>query len=213
MTARDSPPWTRPAVRLLARVVFKLFTRCEVRGLEHIPPSGAMILASNHIAHLDPALALAVVPREVEFVTLHDLAAVPVTGHLLRALGVIWVRRDAMDRAVIRQCLAVLERGGALWIAPEAGRSPTGGLGEGRDGVTWLAARSGALVTPVGVSGTEGVDVAWCRLQRPRVTIAFGQPFKVQAAGRAEVSQQTETLMRHIAALLPEKYRGQYAWS
>lgn len=211
MTRADPrAPISRRAMRLLARVVFKLFTRCEVLGRENIPSSGAIILASNHISHLDPALALAVVPREVEFVTLQDLAAVPITGYLLRALGVIWVRRDEPDRGVIRQCLAVLERGGALWIAPEAGRSPTGVLVEGRDGVAWLAARSGALIVPVGVSGTHTASAVWWRLRRPRVTIAFGQPFTVQAATRAEVARRTEKLMRHIAALLPAEYRGRY---
>ncbi len=208
----------RTLLRLLARLLFNLLTRWEVRGAENVPPTGAALIASNHLGHLDAPLALAACPRETEVVALADLDKVPGTRHLLRWYGVIWVRRDQLDRDVLRQALAVLAQGKPLWLAPEAGISPTGALEPGRNGVAWLAAQSGVPVVPVGITGTEQALAAWRRLRRPTITITFGPPVTLTvpdgitaAERRARLAQNTETLMVHIAALLPLSYRGAYA--
>ena len=38
------------------RVAFDLFFRGEVVGTEHLPKSGAFLIAANHASHLDPPL-------------------------------------------------------------------------------------------------------------------------------------------------------------
>jgi 1-acyl-sn-glycerol-3-phosphate acyltransferase len=197
---------------------FALFTRLDVSGVEVIPSDGPLLIASNHISHLDAPLALATVPRIVEFVTLADLNTVPLTGHILRSYGVIWVRRDQLDRDVLRQSLDVLTQGGALWIAPEAGRSPSGALVAGRQGAAWLAAKSRAPIVPMGITGTHEVVDQLKHGRRPPITISFGAPFVLTldphadaATRRAQLAANTDTLMRRIAALLPTDYRGVYA--
>jgi hypothetical protein len=45
------------------------------------------------------------------------------------------------------------------------------------------------------------------------VHVRFGKPFTLEALGRVtrdDVARGTETIMREIAALLPERYRGVY---
>jgi 1-acyl-sn-glycerol-3-phosphate acyltransferase len=182
-----------------------------------VPSSGALLLASNHASHLEPPLVLATTPREVEFVTLADLNRVPVTGQIIRAYGVIWVRRDELDRTVIKQCLDALNQGKAVWVAPEGGRSPSGGLTHARPGVAWLAVRSGAPVVPVGIAGARDIVEGWKHFRRPSVTVAFGKPITFDISSDLDASDRrdrlaahTETIMRQIAALLPPEYRGVY---
>ncbi len=210
------PSRTRAVLRGLARALL-LSTRLEVRGVENVPRAGPLLIACNHTSHLDPPIAVVTVPREIEFVALADLREVPITRTVIGAYGAIWVRRDEMDREVVRQCLAALERGQAVWLAPEAGRSPTGALMPGRQGVAWLAARSGAPVLPMAIAGAHQAAASWGRLRRPTIRVAFGQPMplgvppSLEGAGRkAALTANTETLMRHIAALLPPEYRGVY---
>lgn len=218
LSSANNQSTARSLWRKAAATLFKLFTRLEIQGLDHIPTSGPTLFVSNHISHLDPPLILATIPRVVEFVTLSDLNTVPLTGHILRSYGVIWVRRDELDRDVLKQSLEVLAQGRALWLAPEAGRSPTAALVAGRQGAAWLAAKSGAPIIPVGITGTHQVVAAIQRLRRPTITITFGPPFimssgeTMDAAGRrALLAANTDTMMRRIAALLPPDYRGVYA--
>jgi 1-acyl-sn-glycerol-3-phosphate acyltransferase len=207
----------RTIARGLLNLLLALVARYDVRGVEHIPMRGPVLLASNHLNHLDPPLMVASVPRTLECVTLASLLEVPIVGSLLRWYGIIPVRRDEFDREVIRQSLDVLKRGGALWVAPEAGMSPTGALIAGRDGVAWLAARSGVPVVPAGFTGTERALADLRRWRRPRITLTFGPPLYLPlpetanaAERKAVLAQHTETLMRRIAALLPAAYRGVY---
>lgn len=199
------------------RGLFKLLARCEVSGRASIPAVGPLILAFNHLAHLDGPLVLATMPWEVEAIGLSDLYRVPITGQLLRLYGLTPVHRGQYDREVLRRALQVLAEGKILALAPEARQSPTYSLERGHNGAAYLALRSGAPLLPIGITGTETIYSAWRQLRRPRVTVNIGAPFRLPgplahgAERRAQLEAGRDEIMGRIAALLPLQYRGVYS--
>ena len=203
-------------VCFVLRVFLRLCTRLETKCLENIPQGGPLLVAFNHLAHLDAALVLPFLPQPVEGIALQNLYHVPVTGQLLRLYGAIPVHRDQFDRNVIRRALQVLAEGRILALAPEARMSLTGALERARQGVAYLALRSGAPILPVAITGTETVPSDLKRLRRPRLTVTFGEVIvtpprasKPQAR-RQQVAELTDEIMYRIAAMLPPEYRGVY---
>jgi len=200
----------------LLRLLFRLLTHLEVRGLENLPEGGPLLVAFNHLAHLDPALVIAWLPWPAEVIALEDLYHVPITSQLLRLYGTIPVHRDQFDRQVIRRALRVLAEGKVLALAPEARMSLTGALERARHGVAYLALRSGAPVLPVAITGTENVLSELKRLRRPRLILTFGElitpppPASTPQARRQQMAELTDEIMHRIAALLPPEYRGVY---
>lgn len=207
----------RRCARFVLRWILKLSTRLEVEGQENIPQGGPLLIAFNHLGHLDAPLLLALLPWPAEGIALSDLYRVPVTGQLLRLYGAIPVHRDQFDRQVIRRALQALDEGKALALAPEARQSLTGALERARPGVAYLALRSGAPILPVALTGTEKVYAEWRRLRRPRLTLTFGQLITPPSrsskpqARRQQVAELTDEIMYRIAAMLPPEYRGVYA--
>jgi cytidylate kinase len=189
----------------LVRLLFRLLTRLEVRGLENVPADEPLLVAFNHLAHLDGALVIAWLPRPAEAIALVDLYRVPVTGQLLRLYGAIPVHRDQFDRQVIRQALQVLAEGKALALAPEARMSLSGALERARHGVAYLALHSGAPVLPVAITGTENIPSELKRLRRPRLTLTFGEPIvppspaSTSQARRQQMAELTDEIMHRIA--------------
>ena len=199
------------------RVFLRLCTRLETAGLENIPQGGPLLVAFNHLAHLDVALVLPFMPQPVEGIALENLYHVPITSQLLRLYGTIPVHRDQLDRDVIRRALQVLAEGRILALAPEARMSLTGALERARQGVAYLALRSGAPVLPAAITGTETVPSYLKRLRRPRLTVTFGEVIVTPPRAskpqtrRQQVAELTDEIMYRIAALLPPEYRGVYA--
>jgi cytidylate kinase len=215
---RNTPPnWKRRLALGIVRILLRLLTHSEVYGQENIPHGGPLIVVINHMAHFDAPLAAAYLPFEVEGIGLSDLWDVPVTGQLLRFYGVIKVHRDQFDREVLRQALGVLSEGKALLLAPEARQSPSHTLERGRRGAAYLALRSGAPMLPIAVTGTETVYKSVARLRRPHMTATIGKPFHIRGPlvrgpeRQAQLDEGRDEIMRRIAELLPEEYRGVYA--
>ncbi len=207
----------RRILRALLRGFFRCCTRLEVRGTAHIPPEGGIVVAMNHLGHLDPLLVIAALPRESEVIALADLYRVPITGQAIRLYDVIPVQRDQLDRNVIRRSLAALQAGMPLILAPEARQSLTGALERARHGAAYLAWHADVPVLPVAITGTAAGEAyaAFRRLQRPRLSITFGPPFRLPPRqdhmSRGDYLEMvTEQIMRRIAAMLPDKYRGYY---
>jgi len=77
----------RVAVALL-RLPVRLAFRPQVRGLEHLPPRGGFVVASNHLSGFDVlALAYALAPRVLRFMAKNQLFARRFLGPLIRRLG------------------------------------------------------------------------------------------------------------------------------
>ena len=198
-----------------------LRVRVNVEGADHVPDEPGVILASNHLSIVDPPLVSVVVARLVgrrlRYMAKAEALDAPLLGPVLRAYGGFGVRRGRPDREAYRMAHAVLDAGDWLGVAPEGTRSRTATLGEAKAGVSLLALRSGAPILPVGIAGTERTWPVGARLPRfgTTVTVRFGvlyRPSPAAAEGdrREALEARTEELMRRIAELLPEAYRGRF---
>ena len=142
----------------LARAVW----RPVVEGLHHVPTTGPVIVASNHLSFFDSVVIPVVVPRKVVFLAKSDyFTGTGVKGTLVRAwfegLGMLPVDRDDTRAAIasLDTALEVLGKGEAFVIYPEGTRSRDGRLARGKTGVAWLALTADCPVVPVAVHGTD----------------------------------------------------------
>ena len=170
--------------------VLRAVWRPEVSGLEHVPETGGVLLASNHLSFVDSVVIPCVVPRPVAFLAKSDyFTGTGLKGAAQRAwfegLGMLPVDRDDRKAAIasLDTALEVLGRGEAFGIYPEGTRSRDGRLYRGRTGVAHLALTAGVPVVPVGLTGTERLQPVGARFPKlVPVTVRFGPPIIV--AGR-----------------------------
>jgi 1-acyl-sn-glycerol-3-phosphate acyltransferase len=200
--------------RWLVGLVFRIVWRPEVVGQEHVPRSGPVIIASNHLSFIDSVVIPLVIPRRVRFLAKAEYFE----GSGLRGLvsrvffGMVDAvpihrtgNRDAV--ASLEAGLAVLRDGSAFGLYPEGTRSRDGRLYRGRTGVGWLAMASGAPVVPVTLIGTEKIQPIGKRLPRVhRIRVVISEPVDPSpwigasiGAGKAR-REITDEVMDRIAA-------------
>jgi 1-acyl-sn-glycerol-3-phosphate acyltransferase len=198
------------------RGVITRLVRIHPEGLEHLPPSGPYVLATNHLAFWDAPIIYGLIggPHLAGWAA-EKYRYNPIWGTILRMGSNIFIERGAIDRDALAGAVAWLRQGKAFAVAPEGGRSKTKALARGKSGVVFIAQQAGAPIVPLAHFGTERVTRTWLRLRRPEVTVRIGRPFMLPplpANGRsAALHEQTDLVMCHIAALLPPEYRGVYA--
>jgi 1-acyl-sn-glycerol-3-phosphate acyltransferase len=207
--------WTRRFCNFVLHILFKTLLRLEVVGLENVPLEGPLILAMTHTNFLDPALAGAVMPREVVIMSKVENFWHPVLGIIVRLYGAFPVRRGEMDRQAIRCSLEVLAGGQALLMAPEGTRSGDGRLQKGHDGMTFIALRADAPILPMAIMGGEHFWANLSRLRRTPVKIVIGNVFCFspgrERGRRAIINKMTKEAMYQLASLLPPERRGVYS--
>jgi len=188
-------------------LVTRLLGNIEVRGLENLPRTGAVIIAPNHLHLTDPPILGAFLPRKIYYMAKQEAWDHPFLGLLSRWFEAFPVRRGEADRSAYRRALQVLSEGKALGIFPEGHRSPTGYLQPARPGAILLAQRSGAPIVPVGMWGIREI-LSWPGvLQRRTLHIVVGEPYHPPPCRREELPILAHDLMVRIAALLPPEHR------
>ena len=132
-----------------------------------------MILAPNHFSFMDHFFVGAFVRRRVRFMAKSQLF-VPPMQWIYSHGGVFPVRRGYQDEEAFITAGGILDRGGAIVMYSEGGRSRSGELSaQPRRGIGRLALESGAPVVPVAVHGSSHVR-NWRRGQFPKVSVLFG---------------------------------------
>ena len=197
--------------------------RPTIEGVDNVPRTGGVLLASNHLSFVDSVVIPSVSPRDVVFLAKSEyFTGSGVKGVLQRAwfegLGMIPVDRDDSRAAIeaLGTALDVLRDGKAFGVYPEGTRSRDGKLYRGRTGVAQLALQSGAPIVPVGLIGTEKIQPVGSTLpRRAKVTVRFGEPLHVAGhydgvpPGRAR-REITDEVMRRIAALTGQEVATTY---
>jgi 1-acyl-sn-glycerol-3-phosphate acyltransferase len=201
--------------RWFVQTFFRVLSRMDVRGREHIPETGPLIVAANHMHALDLPIVFAVVPRRQTVFAANKWPG-KFAGWLMQIFAdAIFVERGEPDRGAIARALEVVRQGGALGVAPEGTRSRTGGLIEGKPGTVYLASRSGAPILPIVVWGQEQAMQDWAHLRRPEIHVRIAEPMNLppgaEHARAVELASYTDQLMLTLALMLPQEYRGVYA--
>ncbi|MBV9310855.1 MAG: 1-acyl-sn-glycerol-3-phosphate acyltransferase [Solirubrobacterales bacterium] len=177
---RDHPPEPIYEVVRVFTVLHTLITfRARGLGTENVP-NGPLILAPNHASFMDHFFSGAFIRRRVQFMGKSQLFGRGPLSWTYSHGGVFPVRRGHHDEETFITAAKVLERGGAVVMYCEGGRSRSGQLSEqAKPGIGRLALESGAPVVPLAILGSYQVR-NWKRLQFPKITIQYGTPFKFE---------------------------------
>ena len=207
--------WLFPICNGAYRGTLAVFANVQVPNRERLPRSGPLIVVCNHLSNLDPPTVATVLPRPPIALAKRELFSNRFFSALLRAWGAHPVNRFSADVSALAFMRRVLEQDRTVMMFPEGTRSRNGaGLRRGQMGAALLASWTGASVVPIGIHGTEGMQVA-LRTVVPtgNIVMSIGAPFTVSAdpRNREQLRQATHEIMYRIASQLPESFRGLYS--
>jgi 1-acyl-sn-glycerol-3-phosphate acyltransferase len=198
--------------KFVCGIPLRTLWRLHAVGTEHVPRTGPLIVASNHISFFDPPALGVALPRPLHYMAKQELFDIPLFGPTIRATNAFPVDRSRGDIGAIKRTVEMLRAGNAVAIFPEGGRNKDG-QAKARPGVALLAALSGAPIVPAYIDGTQGVR------QFRAITVIFGEPFvpgeapaaapepvrpaipRARKATREDLAKWTDDIMSRIFAL------------
>lgn len=204
--------------------ILNILFRPWVRGAEHVPKSGAAILASNHLSFVDSIFLPLKLRRQVTFLAKMDYFTGPgLKGAVIRwffkANGQLPIDRSGgkASEDSLNTGLGVLERGSLLGIYPEGTRSPDATLYRGRTGIARMILEAQVPVIPVAMIDTEKVMPIGQKYPNiQRVGVAIGEPldfsrFVGMEGERAVLRAVTDQIVYRIMRLSGQRYSDVYA--
>ncbi|WP_424190511.1 lysophospholipid acyltransferase family protein [Actinokineospora sp. G85] len=164
--------------------LLRVFFRPRIEGAEHIPATGGVLLASNHLAVSDSFFLPLMVDRRVTFPAKMEYFTGPgAKGAFKRwfftSVGQIPIDRSGgpASQAALETVVRLLREGKVLGIYPEGTRSPDGRLFKGKTGVARIALEAGVPVVPVAMFGTDKANPIGSKMWRPHpIRIKVGPP-------------------------------------
>lgn len=204
--------------------LLKALFRPWVRGMENIPTSGPVILASNHLSFSDSIFLPLQSRRPVVFLAKSEyFTGKGLKGALTRwffkATGQLPIDRSGgkASEASLNTGLKVLAQGQVLGIYPEGTRSPDGRLYRGRTGIARMVLEAKVPVLPVAMIDTEKVQPIGRRLPRiRRIGIIVGEPldfsrFDGMEGDRVILRAVTDEIMYELMKISGQEYVDVYA--
>ncbi len=188
----------------------QLWTRMRIHGREHLPSTGAYVLAPVHRSYIDTPITACVTRRRVRFMGKDSVWKYRPVGRLLSALGAFPVHRGTADREALTRSIAVLEGGEPLVLFPEGERKDGPVVQPLFDGAAYVAAKAGVPIIPVGIGGSARVMPRGAKFMYPRkVHVVIGEPIVGQRnekgrVPRAEVTAMSERLHTELQRLFDE---------
>jgi len=208
---------------LLGPLLRTLF-RPKVEGADHIPATGGVVLASNHLAVADSFFLPLVVSRRVTFLAKREYFTAPgILGRLKKwffsGVGQVPIDRSsgAAAQAALDTGVRLLTEGSMLGIYPEGTRSPDGRLYKGKTGLARMVLQSRVPVVPVAMVGTDQVNPIGSKMWRLRpIRIRIGEPLDFSrydglAGDRFVERSITDEIMYALMELSGQEYVDVYA--
>jgi 1-acyl-sn-glycerol-3-phosphate acyltransferase len=210
-------PFSRAAyavVRTLVMLFTRSWTRMTIIGREHLPATGAYVLAPVHRSYIDTPISSCLTRRRLRFMGKDTLWKYGWSGWLLSTLGGFPVSRGTADREALRRCVAVLDGGEPLVLYPEGERKSGPVVQPLFDGAVYVALRAGVPIVPVGIGGSERVMPKGAKFIFPRkVVVVIGEPIPPEQStsggrvARSAIKRHSDELHETLQRLFDDAQR------
>jgi 1-acyl-sn-glycerol-3-phosphate acyltransferase len=206
------PELVYPPVIAAAKTLFRVLDlRLRVEGGHHVPRTGGVVLASNHVSYLDfifCGYGAHASRRLVRFMAKHEVFAHKVSGPLMRGMKHIPVNRRA-GTASYNTAVEALSRGEAVGVFPEATISRSFVVKDLKNGAARMSQEAGVPLLPVALWGTQrlwtkGHPKHLTRRHTP-ITILVGEPMDPTAY--PDANTMTAELKTRLTALVDRAQR------
>ncbi len=204
-------------IKKYANIVVKDFDKVD-------KVEGTKIFICNHLSNSDGLVLSKILKEKYDP---YFIAGVKLDNDPVTRLGAMLVKRieikpNSPDKDSMTKIVKAIKDGNNILIFPEGTRSRTGAMIEGKRGILLFARLTKAKIIPIGMSGTDILlpintsgnmgDENW---NKSDVVVKFGDPVELPKKEEGEDKHSYDdrcmyTLMKSIAELLPEKYRGVY---
>lgn len=193
-------------MRVVCRLIFKLFFRTKRIGLENIPKEGAFILAANHISNWDPPFLATFLDREVCYMAKEELFENPIFAAAIKNLHAFPVKRGTADKNAIKHAVKLLKNGECLGIFPEGTRSKTGKIGKSESGIGLITAMTKVPVIPATIIDTNKIFSSEKFL--PQLGIVYGKPmqFTGNLKDKEALAEFSQSIMDEVERMQNEYY-------
>ena len=159
---------------ILIRGFMILFCRLKIVGIDNVPKTGGIILASNHIAAVDPPFLGSAINRKLFYMAKKELFGNFILGPLIKRVNAIPVDRGVFDRNALQKSKEILNNGDGLIMFPEGTRSKTGNLGKAKPGIGILARSVMVPIVPAYIHNST--NLYKLIITGRRLIIGFGEP-------------------------------------
>jgi len=194
------------SLRVIVICFWVIGFRIRYSGRENIPPSGGVLVISNHQSQFDPPLVGAGSPRRMNYLARETLFRFAPFRWLIRSLDAIPIDREGLGLSGIKESLRRLKRGEMVLLFPEGTRTRDGKVAAFRPGFVALAVRSRSAILPVAIEGAFQAWPRWQPLPSPGdIRVHYGPPIlPEQLVGMDETGlvQEVESRVRRLHAEL-----------
>jgi 1-acyl-sn-glycerol-3-phosphate acyltransferase len=156
--------------------LLKVFLRFKKYDVGYLPRNGGVIIASNHVAYIDPPLLGVASSRELYFLAKKELFRNSLLGWFMQKFNAIPISRGGYDRRGLQKSVDLLKEGKALVLFPEGTRSKNGKLKEARPGVGKIAMEACVPIVPAYIHNSRNLIQVF--LKRDIIGVSFGSPIK-----------------------------------
>ncbi len=202
----------------------KKYATIDVSGKDNLKGiKTPTIFICNHLSNSD-GLVLDKVLKEIDptFVAGVKLSSNAVTNIGMNIVKTTNIKPNSADKEGLKKVIKLFKSGESLFIFPEGTRSRVGSMIEAKKGILLIAKMTGAPIVPIGISGTDILmpidkdgNMSAETFNYADVHINIGKQFEIPKREKEQdkkeyEAESTQYIMRKIAALLPEKYKGVY---
>ena len=176
----------------------RLLCDYQIRGAEHVPLRGGVLVAANHVSYFDPPLLGTGTSRVMYYMARAELFRNALFAGFIRAWGAFPIGRSTSSVGGLKEAFRKLRQGRLVLFFPEGTRSYDGKLAAPMPGAGLLVLRAAAPVVPAHIEGTfkffprgaKGIRLA-------KVTVSYGPPLDLS---RFDGCEPTKEVYREAAA-------------
>lgn len=185
--------------------------RLELEGFEAIDFTKPHIVVANHQSMIDVCVLYRALPVPLRFVLKQELAHVPLVGWYARAMGMVFIEREAARKAArrLQDAHVLFAAGDSLCAFPEGTRSRDGRVGPFKGGVFKLAIEAGVPILPVAIEGSGQVlPASGFRVRPGCIRLRAGEPIATQGLQVSDRNVLARRCHDAVTALLDQAVSG-----